>query len=89
MSMNERCNVRKIVLVIFSFLANATCERISVIGWCIMFAVLALSDELNCGPVVIDVGKGKKVSHYGVKGHVEFLTSNDSERMGVLLRFET
>ena len=60
MTMTERCNVWKIVLVISSFLANATCERILVIGWCMVFAVLALSDELNCGPVVIDVGKGRK-----------------------------
>ena len=60
MSMTERCNVRKIVLVISSLLANATCERILVISWCMVFAVLVLSDELNCDPVVIDVGKGRK-----------------------------
>ena len=47
-----------------------------------VFVVLALTDELNCGPVVIDVGKGRK-------GHVEFLTSNDSERMRMLLRIES
>ena len=60
MAMTERCNVWRIVLVISSFLANATCERILVMGLCVVFVVLALSDELNCGPVVIDVGKGRK-----------------------------
>ena len=60
MTMTERCNVRKIVLVISSFLTYATCERILVMGLCVVFVVLALSDELNCGPVVIDVGKGRK-----------------------------
>ena len=60
MTMTERCNVRKIVLVISSFLANAKCERFLVIGLCMVFVVLALSDELNCGPVVIDVGEGRK-----------------------------
>ena len=61
MTMTERCHVRKIVLVISSLLlANATCERILVISWCMVFAVLVLSDELNCDPAVIDVGKGRK-----------------------------
>ena len=42
MTMTERFHVRKIVLVISSLLANATCERILVISWCMVFAVLAL-----------------------------------------------
>ena len=60
MTMTERCHVQKIVLVISSLLANATCERILVISWCMVFEVLVLSDELNCDPVVIDVRKGRK-----------------------------
>ena len=48
MTVTERCNVRKIVLVISSFLAYATCERILVMGLCVV------------NSVVIDVGKGRK-----------------------------
>ena len=59
MTMAERCHVRTIVLVISSLLANATCERMLLVGaWCSQ----CLYCRMNCtaGPVVIDVGKGRK-----------------------------